>query len=320
MYTYLLRRVLLLIPTLLIVSVIVFLSVRLIPGDVIDVMFAQMSVSGRANLPSREALEAALGLDRPLHVQYLSWLGDIVLRGDFGDPLMAIEPVAVLIRQRIGVTLELGAMAIVVSLLVSLPVGIYSAVRQDSVADYLARSVAIILVSVPPFWTGTMVMIYPSVWWGWAPPIELNPLVEDPIGHLGHVLLPAVVLGTALAGLSMRMTRTMMLEVLRADYIRTAWSKGLSERLVVIRHAVKNATIPVLTHVAVQLPIVIGGAVIVEEIFQLPGMGRLLVDAVGRRDYPLVSGINVVFAAVVVLVNLLTDVTYSWLDPRVRHE
>ena len=161
MYTYLLRRVLLLIPTLLIVSVIVFLSVRLIPGDVIDVMFAQMSVSGRANLPSREALEAALGLDRPLHVQYLSWLGDIVLRGDFGDPLMAIEPVAVLIRQRIGVTLELGAMAIIVSLLVSVPVGIYSAVRQDSLADYLARSLAIILVSVPPFWTGTMVMIYP---------------------------------------------------------------------------------------------------------------------------------------------------------------
>ena len=240
MYTYILRRVLLLIPTLLIVSVIVFLSVRLIPGDVIDVMFAQMSVSGRANLPSREALEAALGLDRPLHVQYLSWLGDIVLRGDFGDPLMAIEPVAVLIRQRIGVTLELGAMAIVVSLLVSLPVGIYSAVRQDSVADYLARSVAIVLVSVPPFWTGTMVMIYPSVWWGWAPSIELNPLVEDPLGHLGHVLLPAVVLGTALAGLSMRMTRTMMLEVLRADYVRTAWSKGLGERLVVIRHAVEE--------------------------------------------------------------------------------
>ena len=163
-----------------------------------------------------------------------------------------------LIRQRIGVTLELGALAIIVSMLVSLPVGIYSAVRQDSVGDYLARSLAIILVSVPPFWTGTMIMIYPSVWWGWAPPIELNPIVEDPFGHLGHVLLPAVILGTALAGLSMRMTRTMMLEVLRADYIRTAWSKGLGERLVVIRHAVKNATIPVLTHVAAQLPIVIG--------------------------------------------------------------
>jgi peptide/nickel transport system permease protein len=224
------------------------------------------------------------------------------------------------IIHRLPVTIQLGLMSIVIGLLIALPVGIYSAIRQDTAADYVGRSAAIIGLVTPNFWLGIMVMIYPAIWWGWAPPMRLVPLSEDLLGNLAVFLIPSLIVGTAMSAATMRMTRTMMLEVLRQDYIRTAWSKGLKERVVVVRHAVKNALIPVVSLIGLQLPILVGGAVIMENIFNLPGLGRLMLDALTDRDYPVVSGINLFFATGVVLFNLLIDLLYSYLDPRVRYE
>ena len=190
-------------------------------------------------------------------------------------------------------------MSIVIGLVIALPVGIYSAIRQDTAADYLGRSIAVIGLATPNFWLGIMVMIFPAIWWGWSPPMEWVSFTEDPLGNLGILIIPSLILGTAVSAATMRMTRTMMLEVLRQDYIRTAWSKGLKERVVIIRHAVKNALIPVVTLVGLQLPILVGGSVIMENIFNLPGLSRLTVKALTDRDYPVVSGVNLFFATAV---------------------
>jgi peptide/nickel transport system permease protein len=214
----------------------------------------------------------------------------------------------------------LGVLSIVIGLVIALPVGIYSAIRQDTAADYLGRSIAIIGLATPNFWLALMVMIFPAIWWGWAPPMRWVPFTEDPLGNLGVFIIPSLILGTASAAATMRMTRTMMLEVLRQDYIRTAWSKGLRERVVVIRHTIKNALIPVVTLIGLQLPILVGGSVIIENIFNLPGLGRLMLTALTDRDYPVISGINMFFATVVVGINLLIDLLYAYLDPRVRYE
>jgi peptide/nickel transport system permease protein len=224
------------------------------------------------------------------------------------------------IEHRLPVTFELGLMALVIGVLISIPIGVYAAIRQDSIPDYILRSAAIILISVPSFWIGTMIMIYPSIWWGWSPPMELISFSKDPIGNLGMFLLPALVLGTGMTGSSMRMTRTMMLEVLRQDYIRTAWAKGLNERIIVIRHALKNALIPVITIIGMQLPVLVGGSVIIEQIFVLPGIGRMLLDALSNRDYPIVSGITLVLSSFVIIVNLAVDIAYGWLDPRIHYQ
>ena len=224
------------------------------------------------------------------------------------------------ILARLPVTLELGVLAIVIGLLIALPVGIYSAVRQDTAVDYVGRSVAILGLATPNFWLGLMVMLYPAIWWGWTPSMEWIPFSEDPLGNLGMFLIPSLILGTASAAATMRMTRTMMLEVLRQDYVRTAWSKGLRERVVIIRHTIKNALIPVITLIGLQLPILVGGSVIMENIFNLPGLGRLIVVALDDRDYPVVAGVNLFFATGVVGFNLLIDLIYPYLDPRVRYE
>ena len=317
MRTYIIRRLLLLVPTLFIVSGMVFLLMRLIPGDIIDTMASEMGHEAGGSL-DRAAIERRLGLDVPIHVQYVRWIGQI-LQGNLGTSLRGDEPVVEQILPRLPVTLELGVMAIVIGLLIALPVGIYSAIRQDTAADYLGRSVAIIGLATPNFWLGIMVMIYPAIWWGWSPPMEYIPLTEDPLGNLGMLIIPSLILGTAGAASTMRMTRTMMLEVLRQDYIRTAWAKGLNERVVVMRHALKNALIPVATLVGFQLPILIGGSVIIEQIFVLPGIGRLLVSALSQREYHLVSAINLMLATAVIVVNLMVDLTYAYLDPRVRY-
>jgi peptide/nickel transport system permease protein len=267
----------------------------------------------------RAALEAALGLDVPIHTQYVRWIGNILLHGDLGQPLRGIRPVTQIVMSRLPTTIELSILATVIAVLAAVPIGIYSAVRQDTVRDYLARSVSIIFVSVPPFWTALMVILLPSIFWGWSPPIEVIPFSEDPLGNLGMFLIPAAILGMSLSGVTMRMTRTMMLEVLRQDYIRTAWSKGLTEKPVVIRHALKNALIPVITIIGIQFPIIIGGAVIIEELFQLPGIGRLMLESIQHRDYPVVSGINLIVATGVVVVNVIVDLTYAWFDPRIRY-
>ena len=331
MRAYIIRRLLLIIPTLFILTTLVFLSVRFIPGDMVDLIERQMEFYGLE--VDREALERMLGLDVPAHVQYGRWIGvlptpDIVtkeshfkglLQGTLGEPLLGGSPIEERILGRLPVTLELGLMAIVIGSLIALPVGIYSAIRQDTAADYAGRSVAIIGLATPNFWLALMVMIYPAIWWGWAPPMQWVPFTEDPLGNLGVLIIPSLILGTASSAGTMRLTRTMMLEVLRQDYIRTAWAKGLNERVVVLRHAIKNAFIPVVTVIGMQLPILVGGAVIMENIFNLPGLGQLMLDALSERDYPVVSGVNLVFATGVIGVNLMIDLIYVYLDPRVRY-
>ena len=333
MRAYLIRRLLLLIPTLWILTIIVFFAVRFIPGDIVDAMVAEMEAWQNTDI-DREALERMLGLDVPVHVQYGRWIGMLptpdwitgeshfegLLQGTLGEALFGGWSIGERLIGRLPVTIELGVMSIAIGLVIALPVGVYSAIRQDTAADYVGRSAAIIGLATPNFWLGIMVMLYPALWWGWSPSLELITFTEDPLGNLGMFLIPALILGTAMAAGAMRMTRTMMLEVLRQDYIRTAWSKGLRERVVVMRHAIKNALIPIVTLVGLQLPILIGGSVILEEIFVLPGLGRMFVDALDGRDYPVISAINLVFATAVLAINLMIDLFYAFLDPRVRYE
>ncbi len=332
MRAYLIRRLLLIIPTLWILTTLVFLSVRFIPGDTVDAMVGELDAQGVE--VDRAAIERMLGLDVPAWVQYGRWIGVLptphwitgesefngLLQGTLGDSLLGFRSVEEKIIDRLPVTIQLGVMAIVIGLVIALPVGIYSAIRQDTAADYAGRSIAIIGLATPNFWIGIMVMIYPVIWWGWAPPLELVAFTEDPLGNLAVFIIPSLILGTASAAATMRMMRTMMLEVLRQDFIRTAWSKGLRERVVVMRHAIKNALIPVVSLVGLQLPILVGGSVIMENIFNLPGLGRLMVQALSDRDYPVVSGINLFFATGVVGINLLIDLVYAVLDPRVRYD
>ena len=317
MRDYVIRRLLLVIVTLWLVSLIVFIMLQMIPGDIVDSMIAELERRGRAGV-DRETLVRMLGLDVPVYVQYGRWIRDIVLHGNLGVALSHGLPVTEQIFSRIGVTLELGILAIIIAVSISLPIGILSAIRQDTFGDYLGRSVAIIFIAVPSFWVATLVFLYPSLIWNWSPSVDLVPFTENPIANLKVYAIPSFILGMAMAGTAMRMTRTMMLEVLRQDYIRTAYAKGLRERIVVVRHSLKNALIPVVTVLGAELPVLVGGSVIIEQIFALPGMGTLLIDMLHRRDFTMVAGINIIVAAAVVLANLIVDLSYAYLDPRVR--
>ncbi|MGB0692204.1 MAG: ABC transporter permease [Pseudomonadales bacterium] len=315
MQTFIIRRLLAVIPTLLFTSVIVFASIRLIPGDVIDLMLAQNDISTGND---RALIEASLGLDKPIYVQYFVWITDI-LQGDLGRSLWQNTPVTEQLAATLPITFELGLLALMVALSVAIPIGIYSAMRQDTAGDYIARSFSLLMLAIPSFWLGTLVMVFPSVWWRWAPPLQYTPFLEDPLGNLGHLLVPAILLGLSLSAVTMRMTRTMMLEVLRQDYIRTARAKGLAENMVVLRHALRNCLIPVVTLIGLQAPLLIGGAVILEQIFVVPGMGLLLLEAVFQRDYPVVTGVFLVVGVAILTINLIVDLTYGFLDPKVRH-
>ena len=318
MRAYMIRRLLLIFPSLFILSILVFFSIRFMPGDTIEAIADKLLYETGGEV-DEEALRRMMGLDVPAHVQYARWMGDILRHGTLGDSLLGDWTVEEKTISRLPVTIELGVMAIIIGLVIALPVGIYSAIRQDTVADYVGRSAAVLGMATPNFWLALMVMIFPAIWWGWSLPLRLIPFTEDPLGNLGMFLIPSLILGTAMAANEMRMTRTMMLEVLRQDYIRTAWSKGLNERVVVLRHALKNALIPVVTLIGMELPMLVGGAVIIENIFNLPGIGRLFLLALQDRDYPVVSGVNLVFGAVVMFSILLTDLIYPYLDPRVRY-
>jgi peptide/nickel transport system permease protein len=306
---------------LFVVSIIVFGMIRLIPGSVVDAMLvAPMGeMSNFSEEQARAAIEAKLGLDVPILVQYGRWLRDLFLHGDLGESMWSGQPVTEQLIDRFPVSIELGVLAVLIGLIISVPIGVYSAIRQDTAGDYIARSFAIGMVTIPHFWIGIMVMVLPAVYFGWTPSMVYIPLREDPLGHLQMFLIPAAILGMLLAGATMRMTRTMMLEVLRQDYIRTAWSKGLKERQVVIRHGLKNALIPVVTLIGLQVPILIGGSIVLEQIFNLPGIGRLTVSVISNRDYPVLSGINLVLAAGILFFNLIIDLTYAWLDPRIKY-
>ena len=325
MLSYIIRRLFLAVPTLFLVSVIIFLLVRFIPGDILDLI--AMSMEGKGAKMDRAAVQQELGLDVPIFVQYGRWVGVVpqregdlsgILQGDLGDSLWKRTPIMDEVLARLPVTLELGLMGVAIGLTIAVPIGVYSAIRQDSWGDYVGRSFAILCISIPGFWVATMVIVFPSIWWGYAPPILLIPFTEDLLGNLKMFIIPAATLGMVLSGVTMRMLRGTMLEVLRQDYVRTAWSKGLAENLVIRRHALKNALIPVVTLVGFQIPIMVGGTVIIETIFNLPGMGQLLWNAALNRDYPIVSGVMFIIGSVVLLNNLIIDLTYAYLDPRIR--
>lgn len=319
MYAYIIRRILLLIPTLFLVTVIVFMVVRLIPGDVIDNMIEEMAIESDIGQIDREYMERLLGLDKPVHIQYGIWIAN-VFRGNLGESLWSQRDVAKDLIHRLPVSFELGFMAMIIGIIIALPIGIYSAIRQDSIGDYAGRSIAIAALSLPNFWVATMIIVFPSIWWNWTPPLEYIPFSENLPGNLGQFAIPAVIMGMNMSGRIMRMTRTMMLEVLRQDYIRTAWSKGLRERVVVLTHAMRNALIPIVTLLGMIMPVMIMGGVILESIFNLPGIGSKLVRAINERDYPIISGINLILASFILFVNLLVDLAYSYLDPRIRYK
>jgi peptide/nickel transport system permease protein len=292
----------------------VFLLIRLMPGDVVVLMFEE-----KAYAKDLDALRAKLGLDQPMYLQYFTWMGRVV-QGDLGESLWTKRPVREEIVRRLPISIELGTMTIAFALCLALPIGVLSAIRQDTLKDYSARSLAIIGLSVPGFWKATLVIVLPSIWFGWAPPLQFTPFSQNPWQHLSQFILPAIILGIASGASIMRLTRALMLEVLRQDYIRTAWSKGMRERRVVLKHAFKNAVIPVITIVGIQIGQVASGTVIIETIFGLPGMGQFLVNAIYQRDYPVVQGVNLLIASIIVFVNLLVDVTYAYLDPRIRYQ
>ncbi len=314
MKQYVLRRIALAIPTLILVSVIVFAMMRLMPGDVVTRM-----VEGHAYAPTMDALRKDLGLDRPVHVQYLEWIGNIVRHGDFGRSYWTRQPIWDEFARRFPVTLELAALTIVVSVVIGIGVGIVSAVRQDSVADYTGRVLSILALSVPYFGLAVVVVVLPSIYFKWTPVWTYVPLTVDPVANLKIMVVPALVFGITRAGPIMRIMRSALLDVLRQDYIRTAWSKGLGERTIVLRHALKNAMIPVISLIGLQMPLYIGGSVIIEAIFRLPGVGLFFFEALSKLDYPVVQSVNLIIAAIVVGLNLVIDLSYAFLDPRIRY-
>lgn len=313
MSAYIARRLTLAVPTFLLVSILTFLMLRLIPGDILDLMVQDFGYGGET-----ARLKAELGLDKPLHVQYIDWLGNIA-GGDFGNSLWTKRPVAAELAWRYPVTLELGVLALILSLIISIPIGIITAVRQDTATDYLLRSVAIGGIAIPSLWIATLAITLPSVWFGWVPPLRYVPFLDDPLANLSVMLLPAAITSIALSGRTIRIMRGMMLEVLRQDYVRTAWAKGLAENTILYRHAAKNALIPVISVIGLEIPFLLGGTVIMEQIFNLPGMGLYLLQALQKRDYVPAQSIVLIFAAATVLINLVVDILYSYVDPRIRY-
>lgn len=314
MQQYIVRRVVLMIPTLLIVSTMVFAMVRIMPGDVAII---QLSESPNFNTADVEALREQLGLNEPVVTDYLNWLGGLV-RGDLGKSLWSSRSVTTLIVERIPVTLELAIMASIMASVIAMTVGVLSAIRQNSFLDYILRFMSIGGLSIPNFWIATMVIVMGARYLNYLPPLSYVPFFDDPTTNLQQFFLPSVILAIGLSAINMRMVRSSMLEVLRQDYIRTAWAKGLRERFVIYRHALKNAFLPVLTLQGVQLAYLLTGSLLIEIIFNLHGLGFLAYDAVLKRDYTLIQGTTLFFGFLFVGINLLVDVGYTWLDPRIK--
>ena len=315
MRSYIARRIVQGLLVLWLVSFAVFSLVRILPGDTV---LMQLDA---AAAPTPEQLERArqeLGLDRPFLEQYRAWLAGVA-HGDLGHSLVTRRPVTQELGKRISLTSHLAVMSMIVALVIALPVGVLSAVRQDTPADYAGRLGAILGLSLPDFWLATVTITLLAIWFHWIPPIGFAPIWQDPARNLSQLLIPALIIGARLAAVSMRMTRSSLLEVLRQDYVVTARAKGARERTVIIRHALKNAFIPVVTIIGQQFSVLLGGTVIVEFIFLQPGVGSLLLDAVLLRDYTVIQGAVLFFAAVIVAMNLLIDLSYSWLDPRIRY-
>jgi peptide/nickel transport system permease protein len=316
MFKYVLRRLLLVLPVLVLSSLVVFGLMRVMPGDALTALMAE---SGNVSERELQKLRQDLGLDRPYHEQYLLWIWQMVTFNP-GYSIFTGDAISVSLKKAIPVTIELAALAMAFGLLIAIPVGVLSATRQDKPTDYIGRLVAISGLSFPDFWLGTLVITFAAIWFGWIPTLGYISVWESPWMNIQQFLLPAAILGFRLSAATMRMTRSTLLEVLREDYVRTAWAKGLDERLIIYKHALKNALIPVITIVGGQLGGLLAGTVIIETIFALPGIGRLTVEAIMFRDYPVVQTNVMLAATVLVTINLLVDLTYAWLDPRIRYQ
>ena len=317
MRTYLAKRLLLIVPTLFGVAAVVFLIMRVIPGDV-TLLILGGDQTGRIDPQQLAAMRHQLGLDQPLAVQFGAWLWG-VLRLDFGTSLWTGQPVIEEVLIRLPLSLEVAILATIVSVLLAVPLGMLAAVRQDTWVDYVIRLFSIGGLAMPSFWIGLLMVLATITFFGWAPPLVFTAITEDPIANLSQMILPALSVGYRYSAVSMRMTRSTVLEVLREDYVRTARAKGVSESLVVMRHALRNALLPVITVVSLEFAFLIGGLVVTEQVFNLNGIGKLLVDAVAHRDYTLIQALVLLLAAVFVLINFVVDMVYVVLDPRIRY-
>jgi peptide/nickel transport system permease protein len=309
---FVIRRLAISIVTLIVISVIVFIGVRMIPGDPARVM-----AGTDADAAGIEEIRAKYGLNDPIAVQYVRWAA-LAARGDLGRSIRTREPVITTVAKKLPITVELACLSVLLALTIAIPMGVLAAVRRNTAWDVAASSASLCGVSVPNFWLGIMLILFFSVRLGWLPASGFVPFWESPLGNVERMLMPAFVLGTALAAVLMRQTRNSMIGVLGADYIRTAYSKGLAGSVVIFRHAIRNSLIPVVTILGLQAGALMSGAVVTEQIFVVPGFGRLIVEAVFTRDYPLVQGVVLITASSYVLINLLVDVSYSLLDPRIR--
>lgn len=314
MRQFVLRRLVLMLPTLFLAITAVFILVRVIPGDAVTLL----SDSSQYSKKDAEDLRKQLGINDSIPVQYVKFMKQVVT-GDFGKSIWTGQEVmSTLLQDRLPITLELTFFASVFGILIGIPTGILAATRQDSLWDYVVRSIGIGGLSIPGFWLGTMVLVLPAYWWGWTLPIGYRTFMENPVDHLQQILVPALVMSVALSAVLMRMTRSMMLEVLRQDFVRTAKSKGLAGRVVILRHCLRNAMLPLVSIIGVQVAVLLAGTVIYETVFTLPGVGSYLYEGVARRDYPVVQGVTVMLTVFVILLNFVVDISYRLIDPRVR--
>lgn len=314
---YLIKRILLLIPTLFIVCLTVFAMMRIVPGSAVDVIVAQMNSSGGA--VDKAAVEAMLGLDKPFLEQFFTWIWNL-LHGDMGSSFFQTGTVASILARELPVTLELTILTLILSNLISIPLGVFCATHIDTVSDNIVRIIAVLLMSVPVFWIATLTLVYPAIWFGYAPPTQYVSLFEHPAQNLQMFLPPAILGAITTAGGQLRNVRSLILEILGQDYIRTAWAKGNRERRVLYLHAFRNTMIPVITMIGGSIGALMGGSVVLENMFNIPGIGRQLVVALNNRDYLLVQGCVLATAIVTMVINLIVDIAYKWVDPRVQIE
>jgi peptide/nickel transport system permease protein len=311
---YILRRLIMLVPTLIGMSLLIFLMLRLLPGDILDII---AGTDAQVSEEQMQKLREAMGLADPIPVQYIKWLGDI-LRGDPGNSMRSGEPVSELLRRALPITVELAVLSVIISTVVAVPLGVISAVKRDTPLDFASRVGGLIGLSLPSFWLATLMLLVSAKAFGWTPSLRFVPIWQDPVANLKQMLLPAIAIGVQLMAIIMRMTRTTMLEVLGQDYVRTARAKGLRSRIVLYRHALKNALIPVITVIGFQLGTLMGSSAIVEVIFGLNGIGNTLLQGIFNRDYTLVQAATLYLAVVFVLINLAVDILYGFLDPRIK--
>ena len=317
MTQYLIRRVLYIIPIMLGASILIFALIRIAPGD-ISVLILEGAGKGTAQSDQVQKLRQELGLDKPIHQQYIDWLGHIV-RLDLGRSFWTNRPIIEEIKNKYPISMQMAIIAVLLSLIIAIPIGVLSAIYQDTWIDYVFRIVTVAGLAVPNFWMGILIILALVAWFQYTPPLGFVPFWVDPWKNFQQMVWPAVALGYRLSAIVSRVTRSQMLEVLRQDYIRTARAKGIKDRVVVYRHALKNALLPVVTITGVQLGALLGGTVITETVFNIPGMGRQLIEAINFRDYPMVEAIVLISALTFALLNLLVDVMYVWLDPRVKY-